>query len=982
MTYTRDEKNYWRSLEDIRNTEKFKTFLEHEFAEIGKVNSVNRRKFLSLMGASFAFAGLVNCRRPVEKIVPHVTPPEDSIPGVPLYYNTTMPFFNDAFGLRIKSYDGRPIKIEGNPDHPSTQGASNSYLQAEILNLYNPDRSKHCYRAGIERSWDEFVPVWQELYPIFIENRGQGLAVLSNSFSSPTMTRLAETFRRRFPKSRWVVFDPVSDEKIYKGIKSATGRDLFPIYHYEKAKIILSLDSDLLFSESRSIVNAKGFAQARHVQSPQDEMNRLYVVEGTLTLTGGMADHRLCLPDSQVGLFAAALVTELKSRGLNIPGTENVTSESREPFDDNWLKALGDDLLENRGRSIVVAGRGQSIAVHALVMSLNAALGNNGETIEYRVVSDEFTPDASELAKLKYDIDQGEISCLIMFGGNPLFDATLNLDFNSIDTTIHLSHERNETSLESTWHIPQSHFLEQWGDAVAIDGTASLIQPLIEPLYGGKSAFELLNLVVSGKDSRGYDIVRETWGDMLPHNNFESSWREVLHNGIAPRNSKTVVPGIQASGVRNALDLYPVTAEMPNSDGLELVFKASSHVFDGRYAANAWLLENPDPITKLTWDNAALMSPATAESLNLKNNDVITLTVEKKQLDVPIWIVPGYADYLIALPLGFGRTAAGAVGSKVGVNPYPLRSYPHSYIEKNVKVRNTKISHPLASTQDHGSMEGRPLVREATLSEYKSHPHFAHKVVEHPPLKSMWKEHQYDEGYQWGMTVDLNACIGCGACTVACQSENNIAVVGKEQVAKGREMHWLRIDRYFEGYPEHPSLVFQPVACQHCELAPCEGVCPVAATVHDNEGLNLMVYNRCVGTRYCSNNCPFKVRRFNFFNYIKDYSDTMKMAQNPNVTVRTGGVMEKCTYCLQRINEAKQGKETIEDGDIKTACQQACPTQAIQFGNILDPESSISKSMQLDRSYGMLSELNLKTRTKYLAKLRNPNPNLEGEQPA
>ncbi len=972
-------REYWRSLDQLDETPEFKRFYESEFPEAMQDagDHVSRRKFLGLMGASMALAGLAGCRRPVEKIVPYIAPPEDMVPGVPVEYNTTMPFGNGAYGLTVRTYEGRPVKLEGNPKHSSTLGSSNVFIQGEILNLYDPDRSKSVLHKGAERTWVDFVVAWRELYTTYRAEKGKGIAVISPSFSSPTLVRLAQDFQLNFPQGRWVVYDPVSDENIYKGIKAATGRELIPNYKFASAKVILALDSDFMHLDSENITAARGFADGRRVENTHNEMNRLYVVEGALTLTGSMADHRLRVKNSEIGAFAVALAGELQLLGLNIPGMSDTPASA--DFNQKWISAVAKDLMQHRGKSLVIAGRGQSIAVQALVLAINSALGNLGQTIEFRDADADFLPDANELALLKEDINNKNISTLIILGSNPVYETPYDLNFNTIKQVIHLADRVNETSEQATWHIPQAHFLESWGDAKAVDGLVSPIQPMIEPLHGGKSDVEVLNLIATGEDARGYDIVRKTWETILPRTTFEKAWRKALHDGLIENSSKTVVPALQPSGVQTALQYYPIEDRSTKTQ-FEIVLKPSSHVYDGRYNNNGWLLENPDPITKLTWDNAALMSPSTARELLVEKNDLVAVTVKKNTVKLPVWIVPGMADFVIAIPLGFGRLVSGRVGDGIGGNAYKLRTHFNSFVETDVTVTKTRGSYELVSSQDHGSMEGRPLVREGSLDEYVENPFFAKEMVEHPPLKSLWKEHTYEEGYQWGMAIDLNTCIGCGACTISCQSENNISVVGKEQVGKGREMHWIRVDRYFEGDTDDPELVHQPVGCQHCEMAPCEGVCPVAATVHDSEGLNLMVYNRCVGTRYCSNNCPYKVRRFNFFNYIKDYPETIKMAQNPNVTVRSRGVMEKCTYCLQRINEAKlkakrEGRE-IRDGEFKTACQQACPTQAIKFGNILDPDSEVAKAKAGNRDYAMLGEYNLKPRTSYLAKLRNPNPEL------
>jgi len=599
-----------------------------------------------------------------------------------------------------------------------------------------------------------------------------------------------------------------------------------------------------------------------------------------------------------------------------------------------------------------------------------------------------------ELTQLVKDAADGRITTLLMLGGNPCYNAPADLGFGQalqkVQTSIHLSDYFDETSSQTRWHIPRAHYLESWGDACAADGTPSVIQPLIAPLFNGIAPAEMANLIASGSKAAGYEIVQATWRDILGRNGFEQNWRKTLHDGVSPTGQSDAIR-LSTTAVGKALVNSSSYAHAP-AGGPELMWYPSPSLFDGRFANNGWLQELPHPITKLTWDNAALISPKTAKEHDLGNGDVVKLTCKNRELELPIWIVPGMADDAVIVEVGYGQNDLGRVADDVGFNTYALTISefpfrlngtrgdpgPPYYVE--VALTKTGKTYPLASTQDHGSMEGRPLVREATLEEYRKHPDFAPEAVHHPPLVSMWEDHKYDEGYQWGMAIDLTACTGCNACTIACQSENNIPIVGKEQVANGREMHWMRLDRYFTGNVENPQVVYQPVACQHCEMAPCEQVCPVAATMHDKEGLNTMVYNRCIGTRYCSNNCPYKVRRFNFFNFTKDTPEVTKMVNNPDVTVRSRGVMEKCTFCVQRINrakiEAKKENRSVRDGEITTACQQACPTRAIVFGDINNPESEVSKIKQRNRNYALLGELNVRPRISYLAKIRNPNPKM------
>ncbi len=981
-------KEYWRSLDQLAETPEFQEFLHREFPEnvSEMISPVSRRKFLTLMGASIAFAGLAGCRRPVEKIVPYVIAPENIVPGIPMHYATTMPFGLDSYGLVVENHEGRPTKIEGNKKHPSSLGSSNAFIQSEMLNLYDPDRSQSVRLKGVEKDWTEFVTFWREIYPAFLESGGEGLAVVSGAFSSPSLYRMFEKFNKEFPKADWSVYEPVSDENIYSGIKIASGKTVRPVYHFDKAKVILSLDADFLLMENESIKANKGFAAGRRVESEKDNMNRLYVAESVFTVTGGMADHRLRLESSMIPAFIMAVAEELSRLGLPIDLPFVDIKDTHRKFDRKWINELAKDLLKNDRQSLIVAGRRQPAIVHSIIYALNHAMGNAGNTVTYHELKDLLIPSLESFKRVADKVNAGDIDTLIILGGNPVFDAPSDFDFKSllkkVKHSVHLSMHVDETSEMTEWHIPQAHFLESWGDARAADGSRSVIQPMIEPLFGGHTMIELLNVIISGEDRRGYDIVRETWQNIFSAAEYEKKWRGLLHNGVADADAgKDINPGLNSSSLHTTIKKFKFNHSDASVDNLEVVFMASPAVYDGRYANNGWMQEMPDPVTKITWDNAALMSQKTADELGVKTQDLVRLTYKDRDIIIPVSVLPGQADYSIALPVGYGRRSVGRIGNGTGFDVYQIRTSDALNFDQGAKITGTGETYLLANSQDHNSMEGRPLVREASLDHYRQHPDFAPKMVESPPLKSLWEDRVYDEGYQWGMTIDLNACSGCNACVIACQSENNIPIVGKEQVSKGREMHWIRLDRYFAGDIDNPEMVYQPVACQHCENAPCEQVCPVQATVHDDEGLNVMTYNRCIGTRYCSNNCPYKVRRFNFFNYTKDLSEIIKMAQNPDVTVRSRGVMEKCTFCIQRIsgakNNAKLEEREVLDGEIETACQQSCPADAIVFGNINDPESAVSKMKKQNRNYTMLGELNVKTRTTFLAKLRNPNPELE-----
>ncbi len=995
------EKEYWRSLEHLANTPEFQEYAQREFPEQASelTNPVTRRTFLSLMGASLAMAGLTGCRRPVEKIIPYVVQPEEITPGIPQYYATAMPFGTSSYSLIAESNEGRPTKIEGNPKHPASLGATNALAQATILNLYDPDRSQSIRNNKSEAKWADFVTFWQGLHSKFATSGGKGLAVLSEPFCSPTLNRLAEAFKAKFPEALWVAYDPINDSNIFDGLKLFSGQDIRPVYHLDKADVILALDADFMLAETDNVANAKGFAARRRVQSEQDSMNRFYAVEGNLSITGGMADHRLRLASSQIGAFVEALAFELQEQGVGLGSAE----DKRGLFNaqQKWLQAVAKDLISAKGRCLVVAGQDQGVGVHALVAAINFALGNVGQTVTYHPLKDTYTSHVDQLAQL---VGASDVNTLVVLGGNPVYNAPTDLNISAllgkVENSIRLGYYFDETSEKTKWHIHQTHFLEEWGDVRSSDGTVSLVQPLIAPLFDGRCVAEIVHLLTTGQEAKPHDIVKQTWANV-----DEKAWRRTLHDGLMTDSVLSVVSiAPQGAAVWQYLAANPFPTEAPSASKLELVFKPSSSVYDGRYANNAWLQETPDTITKLVWDNAALMSPRTAETLGVKSPhrkgvtvaDMVQIGLAGQSLEIAAFIVPGLADNMVVLPLGYGREAAGRVGNGPGFNTYKLRMSKGLMFDGGASISKSGKDYTLTPLQDHWLMEGRPIVREATLEGYRKNEPFLPKMTQHPPLNSLWDEPDYTKGYQWGMTIDLNSCIGCNACMVACQSENNVPVVGKKECGNGREMHWIRIDRYFAGTNaadpkdlSDPEIVYQPVQCQHCENAPCEQVCPVAATTHDKEGLNMMVYNRCVGTRYCANNCPYKVRRFNFYEYSPGTSgfdpkdeapEILKMAKNPDVSVRMRGVMEKCSYCSQRINEArvkaKLENRTVGDADLKTACQQVCPAEAITFGNIVDSNSHVVNLKKNNRNYALLEEINTKPRTTFLAKLRNPNPEL------
>ncbi len=986
-----DGREYWRSLDQLADKPEFREFVEREFPDHASemLDPISRRKFLFLMAASLSFAGLTACRRPVHEILPAAATTVEQVPGVATYYATIMPLGGYAQGLLVRSNDGRPTKVEGNPLHPSSLGATSAYAQASILDLYDPDRSQKVKKGGAASTWKDFVATVQPLFATLKGRGGAGLRVLSEKVCSPTLADLRAQMMAAMPQAKWVEYEPVNLDNALEGTRVAFGQPMHAHYSYDKADVVLALDSDFLCVSYGSVLNLKNFSKRRKVESHHHlDLNRLYVVESNFTVTGAAADHRLRLRTGEVRNFAFALAAELLKMPEMQAGDVATVIEKLGKADGGkfgkWIGALAKDLAAHKGKSVIVAGSKQPPAVHAVVCLLNRALGNEGQTVRYtRAFDEQFTRMTDALKELAREIDQGAVETLLILGGNPAYNSPADIDMASkirkVPNSIRLGLYEDETTDAAKWHVNEAHYLESWGDGRSYDGTASIQQPLIEPLYGGKSAIEVVSLLL-GEERAGYDLVKSYW---MKQPQFATDgakvWNKSLNDGlIAGTAFAEVQPVLQPAAIAESLDAA-MAAKV--SSELELSFVPCPSLWDGRYANNGWLQETPNPMTKLTWGNALLMSVATAKAKGLENGDLVTVSAGGKMLEAAVWLQPGHADNAATIALGYGRAKSGRIGQAVGHNSYALRTTENFYCVGNVTVTKTGQKLPMASTQEHHSLEGRPLVRETTVSEYSKKPKVIEEMAEVPELKSAYRHPLLNGEYQWGMTIDLNSCVGCNACIVACQAENNIPIVGKDQVIRGREMHWIRLDRYYTGNENDPQAVQQPVNCQQCENAPCEPVCPVAATAHSPEGLNDMAYNRCIGTRYCANNCPFKVRRFNFLNYRKELSEVEKLAFNPEVTVRARGVMEKCTYCVQRIQNAKiqaksEGRRPVRDGEIQTACQQVCPADAIVFGNIADPESRVSKMKAQERNYTMLAELNIKPRTSYLARLRNPNPEL------
>ena len=892
---------------------------------------LSRRGFIGLAAASLALAGSACTRQPREAIVPYVKQPEELQLGRPLLYATAMALGGQVHGLLVRSREGRPVKIEGNPDHPATLGLSTLHMQSALLDLYDPTRSQSVLHGGEQATWSDFLGALLAKSPRWKENEGVGLRLLSTEINSPTLRAQIERFLSRYPKAKWHRHDAAFPV-----------RPAETIHTFEHADVILSLDCDFLRGGEMPLRDAHQFALRRR---KENALNRLYVAESMPSITGAMADHRRALAPRELIAFAQRLVRAVQENGS--------------AAGDEWAAAVARDLLKHRGRSLVLAGAFQP-ELHAAARAINEALGNVGETIEYRTNAD--SGHAGTLAELARDMRAGAVEAVCILGGNPVFTAPADVDFtqalSKVPFTVYLGSHRDETAARCGWHLPESHFLESWSDARSIEGVESIVQPLIEPLYATISAHELLAALTLGVPGTSYEIIRASWRERYAaQGDFETFWRRTLHDGFAqlPPAAPSAPPPLAS----------PQASPPPAGSGLELIIRPDPHILDGRFRSNGWLQELPRPMTKLTWENAAHLSLRTAQSQNLQHGDIVDLTYRGRTIRAPIWVLPGHADGCLTIHLGHGADGHD------GFDAFRIQTSDAPWGGPGLEIRSTGKRHTFATTQTHQEMAGREPVHvddPGRKGEY-----------EPPPRTEQTLYEPYTYGRPaWGMVIDLGTCIGCSVCTIACQAENNIPVVGREQVLRGREMHWIRVDRYYEGDAHAPRILHQPVPCMHCENAPCEVVCPVAATVHDHDGLNLMVYNRCIGTRYCSNNCPYKVRRFNFLQYTDQKSPSLKMARNPEVTVRMRGVMEKCTYCVQRIAavriEADKESREIRDGEVVPACAQACPADAIVFGDINDPASRVAKLRQDPRHYALLAELNTRPRTTYLAKTRNPNP--------
>ncbi len=1040
---------YWRSIENRRRTEEYLASIENEFArDLTDISSMDRRSMLKVMGATIALSGIgVSCRRPEEKILPYVKQPENITPGIPNFFATAQPTPFGANAILVESHEGRPTKIEGNPTHPASMGKASMINQAAVLEVYDPDRSRFCVMNEAGRpqprdwsDWDTFADQH------FFEQRklgGEGLAVVCNNDLSPTFLRLKSLVKAKMPKAKFYVHEPMRERNAESASALAFGKNTRVRYHFDQAKVIATVFCDPFSFGPEHVRHMRGFAKNREVHSPADaaRMNRLYAVEADYTLGGTNADHRMRLAVGQASQLVRALAYELVST-LNldidptIPGAKTLSALiSRPPslngIDKRMLLVMAKDLALNKGQALIVGGDHLPKEVLALIHVLNVVLRGNDKTFEVLSIDDAEAvahleePGIEALAK---DLADNKVQSLVMLGGNPAYDAPRNLKFASLiknaKVSIHHGQSVDETGSLCTWHVPATHFLEHFADTRAYDGTISIIQPLIKPLHGARSSLEILAQMAGLEKASPLALVKETMHARLGD---DKSLNRAIHDGLLAGSAfkKISQPTVNAADVYQSFEAIKHRA--PNKDNFELILSFDRRLLDGRLANHSWMQELPDPVTKLNWGNALLMSPLAAREYGITSGVVknayvanfVRLTVGTNNLELPVFVVPGLADYSLVAWLGYGRTRAGEVGSGVGIDVFDVVSDYQSLVYHGVKLERLTRSMPLSSTQEQFAMNGdtvqktdvlslrgRDPARVTRVADYVKKPDAAKNVgltdsllVKEPGKKEkvplqITDAWDYSTGNQWGMVIDLAKCTGCNACVVACQSENNIPVVGKEQVIRGRMMQWLRVDRYFEGDVNAPQAISQPVPCQHCENAPCEPVCPVAATAHDKEGLNAMAYNRCVGTRYCANNCPYKVRRFNYFDFthtgdlhveesIVERQKTIKLQRNPDVTVRYRGVMEKCTYCTQRIQEAKmiarrEGRDhnNLPDGAVTPACAQTCPSDAIVFGNINDENSRVHKLKNVDRNYTMLDVLNARPRTSYLALLRNPHPDL------
>lgn len=1059
---------HWRSLGELEGKEEFHSWLEREFpqgaAEM-EMDDTSRRQFVKLMGASTALAGFgISCSRPLAHLVPYNEHVEWIIPGKALYYSTAKPRLGGigCDPLVVTAHEGRPTKLDGNRLHPAVGGGSSAYTQASILDLYDQDRSKGYLKKGQGTVRADFEGSF--LKPFREKKTGAKAALLLSPSTSPTRRVLLDEVVKQYPGLKVFTYESLAPLGQLKAAAELYGAGVMPVVDFSGARRVLSLDCDFLGLEPVGEDSVAQFSATRQVDGGK-EPSRLYSVESAFTLTGGMADHRYRIAPSQVvgvvALLAKAVGEVLGDAELGSLASGVLSKLTIPVFNGPWIKECASDLASAKGAALVVAGGRQSASVHCLTAALNKALGAYGSLIS---LVDHKLPATGTIQELVAAINKGEVETLVVASeGDLLLDAPADLKVGEalakVATLVSLGNRDHLTAKAATWHVPGAHFLESWGDHYSLSGIYSVQQPMINPLWGGVSEnlFLLSLLDEAADDAAVLAKIKATYTAI-----GGKDWTALLRDGFAKEGKLASVPFsgdfTKASGTLAGT----VVEDLPHPEGLELVLTVGGATYDGRFANNGWLQEAPDPITKLTWDNAALTSSATAAAMGWEDGDLVEFSLGDRKIEVPVLRSPGHADFVVSLAVGYyGAKGSGTVAEGVGFDAYPFLTTANNYITTGVASRSIGVKHALALTAEHYSMEGRAIAREGTVEMLKKDATFAqHQGMDHhiPENISLYQGADYEGGttsrnpyvkqlpghefrvdphHQWAMTIDLNTCTGCNACVIACQAENNIPIVGKKQVIAGREMHWIRMDRYFTSPKDaetvwergsaldyikgaestkdipgkrtidddHVEMISQPVACQQCESAPCETVCPVNATVHTGDGLNAMTYNRCIGTRYCANNCPYKARRFNYYDYNKRPTDqlhlgplapasgpattTQRLQKNPNVTVRMRGVIEKCTYCVQRISSAKiAAKVAARDSDdvqvkansFTVACQDACGAGSIVFGNTKAADDKINTAKASPRSYDLLKYIGTRPRTSYLARIKNPNPKMPGAE--
>jgi Fe-S-cluster-containing dehydrogenase component/anaerobic selenocysteine-containing dehydrogenase len=949
------------------------------------VAGVSRRTFLEVLGYSTAALTLSGCRAPQQKIIPYLKQPVEFTPGVSSWFASVCGGCSASCGVLVKVRDGRPIKLEGNPDHPLSSGGLCALAHGMVFGLYDPERLRQPLIASRPASWE---PIDREITRKLaaIKQSGGKVRLLTGPITGPTSVETIQKFLAQFSDAKHITYQPVSTDAIRQAHLRSHGTNAIPSYRFDKARLVVSFGADFLGTWISPVQFTRGYAKARNLQNGEREMLRHVQFESRLSLTGSNADTRVKVSpreETQALLYLAKLVAI--SNGANgasaLPIAEQLATFEPARLNQNTRNAverMAKDLMKRQGDGLIVSGSDDS-DVQYVVNFINESAGSYGNTVDLVASSASNQSSDQDIVELVRQMNAGEIAALILIGVNPAYDYFDNQSFihgmQKVPLKISLSSTLDETASLADYVCPQSHFLEAWDDVEPVRGTFSVNQPTISPLFQTR-AFQESLLRWSGDDRTFYDVLRQSWREKLfpqqkQYTNFDEFWDQMLQKGVfIPESARIDTPAFKSDGLKEAIArLIPVSGDTPDELRLALYQKVS--IRDGQYANNPWLQELPDPITKITWDNYASVSPSYAATIGLEEGRIVRIKKGAISIELPVHIQPGQHDDVVAIALGYGRTQAGKAGNNVGANAYPFGAFTEGTFRYNtagIKLEKTSRKIEFAQSQTKDSMEDRPLVRELALAEYAKG-----KGETEEEYGSLWSLHDYPE-HKWGLAVDLSACVGCSACVVSCQAENNVPVVGKDEVRRRREMHWIRIDRYFEGDREDPKIFYQPVMCQQCDNASCESVCPVLATVHSSEGLNMQVYNRCVGTRYCENNCPYKVRRFNWFEYSHD-DPIANLALNPDVTVRSRGVMEKCTFCVQRIEEVKirarnEGR-AINDNEIQPACQQSCPANAIIFGDLTDLKSRVAQLKKSRRNYTLLDELNLRPALSYLAKVRS-----------